>query len=202
MLVATLGGASAAALAAACTREAPAEQNATSSSSTAAPAAGDTAVEQAFVPVLAALAARLLPSDDLGPGAREAGVEGFLARVFDDERLSAVHPLLKRGCSFVMRAARATQGRAFTELTDAEQDEIIARLVDGQMRPDGFSGPLFVRIVLALTLEGFLGDPRHGGNKDGVGWRFVGFSPEGRAQGLAQPSPSAPSAPSALKVVP
>jgi hypothetical protein len=63
------------------------------------------------------------------------------------------------------------------------------------MRPDGFAGPTFVRVALALTLEGFLGDPRHGGNKDGIGWRFVGHSPDGRAAGLALSPPG-------LKVVP
>jgi gluconate 2-dehydrogenase gamma chain len=141
----------------------------------------------AFLPVLVALAARLLPDDDTGPGARAAGVDGFFARVFDDPRLGSIHPLLKRGCAFVMRAAQASHGRAFVALSAEEQDDLIARLVDGKMRPDGFSGPTFVRVVLALTLEGFLGDPRHGGNRDAVGWRFVGFSPDGRTAGLALP---------------
>jgi hypothetical protein len=40
-------------------------------------------------------------------------------------------------------------------------------------------------MVMALTLEGLLGDPRHGGNEGGIGWRTMGFSPDGRAQGLA-----------------
>jgi gluconate 2-dehydrogenase gamma chain len=156
---------------------------------------GEATDARAFVPVLAAIAARLVPSDDTGPGAADAGVDAFFAAALDDQRLAAVHPLLKRGCAFLMKAARVEQGRAFVDLAAAEQDELIRRLVEGQMRPDGFSGPTFVRVALALTLEGFLGDPRHGGNKDTVGWRFVGFSPDGRAAGLSQRIP-------ALKVVP
>jgi hypothetical protein len=150
---------------------------------------------RAFVPVLAAIAARLLPSDETGPGAADVGVDAFFARALDDQRLAAVHPLLKRGCAFLMKAARVEHDHAFVDLDAAAQDDLIRRLADGKMRPDGFSGPTFVRVALALTLEGFLGDPRHGGNKDAIGWRFVGFSPDGRVAGLAQ-------TPASLKVVP
>lgn len=138
-----------------------------------------------FVPVLAALAARLLPTDDLGPGAADADVATFFRRVFEDPRLSTVHPLLKRGSAFVLQMARSEAKAAFVDLDGGMQDEIIRRMVEGQVRPNGFSAPMFVRVVMALTLEGFLGDPRHGGNKGGIGWRAVGFSPDGRAQGLA-----------------
>lgn len=139
----------------------------------------------AFVPVLVAIADRLVPSDETGPGAKEANVGAFFTRVFADQRLSTVHPLLKRGCAFVMKVAQSEQKMAFVDLDAAARDGIIGRLVDNQMRPDGFSGPQFVRIVMALTLEGLLGDPRHGGNEAGIGWKMVGFSPDGRAQGLA-----------------
>jgi gluconate 2-dehydrogenase gamma chain len=163
----------------ACTREpsAPAP--------TPAPAPPADLATETFVPVLAALAARLIPSDDLGPGAADVDIAMFFRRVFADPRLSTVHPLLKRGCAFVMQLARSEMKQAFTALEPAVQDEIIGRLVDNAVRPNGFSAPTFIRIVMALTLEGFLGDPRHGGNKDGLGWRAVGFSPDGRAQGLA-----------------
>jgi gluconate 2-dehydrogenase gamma chain len=148
------------------------------------PPGADEATET-FVPVLVALAARLIPSDELGPGAADVDIGTFFRRVFADPRLSTVHPLLKRGCAFVMQLARRETKQAFTALEPGVQDEIIGRLVDNAVRPNGFSAPTFIRIVMALTLEGFLGDPRHGGNKDGLGWRAVGFSPDGRAQGLA-----------------
>ena len=154
---------------------------------TTAPPADAAKAVTAFVPVLTAIAACLIPSDDLGPGAAEADLAPFFRGVFGDPRLSTVHPLLKRGCAFVMKAARAETQTAFVDLDIAARDDLLHRLADNLMRPDGFSGPLFMRIVLALTLEGFLGDPRHGGNKGGVGWRVVGFSPDGRASGLALP---------------
>jgi gluconate 2-dehydrogenase gamma chain len=135
--------------------------------------------------VLVALADRLVPNDQLGPGAVAANVEAFFRQALADVRLSMIQPLLKKGCSFVQQLARSEHGEAFSSLGPAAKDAIITRLVDNTVRPDGFSAPTFIRVVMALTLEGYLGDPRHGGNARGIGWRVVGYAPEGRAQGLA-----------------
>ncbi len=131
---------------------------------------------------LAAVAFRLLPNDDLGPGAQDAGVDAYLAKAIEDPRLGHVKGLLARGAAFLHRAAKDEKGAAsFLALDTATQDDIIGRLVGGKMRPNDFQGPVFVRFIMALTLEGFLGDPKHGGNKDQVAWKWLGFSPAGRA---------------------
>jgi gluconate 2-dehydrogenase gamma chain len=165
-----------------------------------APAPEPTKAQQAFLPVMVAIADRLLPSDEAGPGAKDVDVGAFFARVFADPRLGTIHPLVKRGCAFLMKAARLEAQKSFTALDDAQRDELLLRLSENRMRPDGFHGPTFVRVMLALTLEGFLCDPRHGGNKDRQGWAVVGYSPDGRAEGLAIPAPGAGKP--GLKVVP
>lgn len=187
---------------AACKRDEPGGSDGGLTVSTSPPTEAPTTARAAFLPVMVAIADRLVPADETGPGAKDVDVAAFFGRVFDDPRLGTLHPLLKRGCAFLMKAARAEGNKAFVDLDVAAQDDLLLRLSENQMRPDGFHGPTFVRVMLALTLEGFLGDPRHGGNKDGVGWRVVGFSPEGRAQGLALAAPSPSSSPSGLKVVP
>jgi hypothetical protein len=141
----------------------------------------------AFVPVLVAMAECFLPSDDLGPGAREAELAPFFEGAFADQRLSTVVPLLKRGCAFVMKTAQQESQQAFVALDVATRDDLLQRMATNVLRPDGFGGAIFLRVALALTLEGFLGDPRHGGNKGGIGWRSVGFSPDSRAAGVALP---------------
>ncbi|MDP2344984.1 MAG: gluconate 2-dehydrogenase subunit 3 family protein [Deltaproteobacteria bacterium] len=169
---------------AACTKDHPADAGPIADPLPPTTASASSKAKEAFVPVLTAIAERLLPTDDLGPGAKEADVAAFLGRVFEDQRLASVHPLLKRGAAFLMKAARLEGEKAFVDLDDVAKDDLLRRLGDNLMRPDGFHGPTFVRVMLALTLEGFLGDPRHGGNKGGLGWQVVGFSPESRAQGL------------------
>jgi gluconate 2-dehydrogenase gamma chain len=150
-------------------------------------APGGNQATAAFVPVLVAMAECFLPSDDLGPGAQEAELAPFFEGAFADQRLSTVVPLLKRGCAFVMKTAQQETQQAFVSLDVATRDDLLQRLANNVLRPDGFGGAIFVRVVLALTLEGFLGDPRHGGNKGGIGWRSVGFSPDSRAAGVALP---------------
>ncbi len=146
------------------------------------------------VPLLAALAERLLPSDERGPGAKEANVAAFLERAVTDERLQALSVLLQRGCAFLDEAAQSMAQVSFVVLDAAQKDELIGRLVDGHMRPDGFSAPTFLRVALALTLEGFLGDPRHGGNAGSIGWQFFGFAPDDNEQD-APPKTAVPALP-------
>lgn len=131
--------------------------------------------------VLAAVAERILPSGGEGPGAKEANVRGFFEKALADARLIHLKPLLERGAAFLDEAARVEHEAAgFVALASAQRDDLVARLAERKMRPNGFDGTAFVRILIALTLEGFLGDPKHGGNKDGVAWSWLGFDPRGR----------------------
>jgi len=57
-------------------------------------------------------------------------------------------------------------------LADAEKDALLAIFKDSA--PTTGEGH-FYELLLALTMEGFLGDPSYGGNKDLVGWALVGF---------------------------
>ena len=70
--------------------------------------------------------------------------------------------------------ARKEHEKNYWDLADVDKDDLIKRLANNEVRPNGFSPQAFVRVMLALSLECFLGDPRHGGNKDEVGWKFVG----------------------------
>ena len=126
------------------------------------------------LPILVAVSDRLLPSDDLGPGVKEAGIDRYLESVLQDARMRGVKSLVTRAAVFVGRAARKEHGKPFWELADKDKDDLIQRLADNKVRPNGFSPQAFIRIMLALCLECFLGDPKHGGNKDEIGWKFVG----------------------------
>lgn len=125
------------------------------------------------VAAIDAALARIIPSDD-GPGAREAGTIGYvLAR-------SAAVPAIRRDLAElagrldelartpgVTSAAGAAQDAAFATLEPASADAILARL-------DAVGDPGFGRLV-TLAMEGFYGDPRHGGNRDGLSWAMLGF---------------------------
>jgi gluconate 2-dehydrogenase gamma chain len=169
-----------------------------------APAAVDTAtgwtwftdVEAAFV---TAAVARLIPADDLGPGAAEAGVPTFIDRQLAGpygrgERWymqgpwSAGAPTqgwqtrltpagLYRAAIKAVDAAvvRESRGGSFAKLAPADQDAFLQRLEKGDVALAGVDAKAFFAQLLQNTLEGFWSDPIYGGNRDMAGWKLIGF---------------------------
>jgi len=64
-------------------------------------------------------------------------------------------------------AAKLRPDTNFCVLSEAEQDQILS-VLDQQGDP-------FFTLLLTHTMEGFYGHPRHGGNKDQVGWQILGY---------------------------
>src|SRR5579872_1552128 len=73
------------------------------------------------------------------------------------------------------RACRSKYSKSFTELADAQKDEVIAGLEDGSLQLDGTDGKEFFHRILQDTRSGFLADPIYGGNKDLAAWKMIGF---------------------------
>ena len=113
---------------------------------------------------LAAAVERIVPTDD-DPGAREAGtIDYVLARA---RSTADAADLYERGTDLLDRLAHESGASTFADLAADRQDVVLSSL-----ERDG--DPFFRRLVVD-TLEGFYGDPRHGGNAGAVGWRMLGF---------------------------
>jgi hypothetical protein len=65
----------------------------------------------------------------------------------------------------------AALGEDFARLRGAEQDERLAR------------DPSFRRLLHEHACEATYGDPVYGGNRDGAGWRSVGFAGDVQPRG-------------------
>ena len=125
-----------------------------------------------------AICAQIIPSDQ-DAGAREAGVVNYidiqLTRHFKQHQ-----DLYRRGIASVDELSRARLGRPFADLTPAEQVEM---LHDVQKKAREFFD-----LILAHTMQGFYGDPRHGGNRDAVSWKMLALpfpQVRGRRSGAA-----------------
>lgn len=119
---------------------------------------------------LAAAAARILPSDD-GPGAAETGVAEYVVAALGEERLSGWLPFFVHGLGRVEVVSHETLGKRFPEASPEEQDEILRQI---QVAPEPHLRHFFGQLV-RLCIEGFVGAPRYGGNRDTLGWRYVGY---------------------------
>ena len=49
---------------------------------------------------------------------------------------------------------------------------------ENKVKGGRFNAHLFFQKLVELTIEGYLSDPVYGGNKNRVGWRFIGI-PDG-----------------------
>jgi gluconate 2-dehydrogenase gamma chain len=155
--------------------------------------AGEAAVVDAIVD-------RLIPTDELGPGARDAGVTTFIDRQlmgpfgghdwlymqgpFSSTPLPTQgmqSPLLPRQQYRLGLAALETycktafNGRGFVQLDVDEQEKLLTAMEKGEVQFQNFSSRMLFSAVYANAMEGFFADPIYGGNRDMAGWKLIGF---------------------------
>lgn len=137
-----------------------------------------------------ALVGQIIPSEEGSPGAREAGVTEYidrgLAGFFRDLR-----PLYRNGLLALAELTAELTSSSFTQLDEESRRGVVARLDATRREQPGELVGTFFAVVREHTIQGYFGDPAHGGNRGLVGWRLVGFpgaqwgySPEQMAPGF------------------
>lgn len=134
--------------------------------------------------ILSAACDRILPKDQ-DPGALEANVPEYIDRILQTEPLTKMREDFVPGLQALDRRARRLFKVGFTEATVEQRDEVLTVFKNS---PEKSGEARWYELLVVLSLEGFLGDPSYGGNKDKVGWRLVGFDLVGSA--TADPRPS------------
>ena len=123
---------------------------------------------------LQAVVARLIPADERGPGALEAGAATYIDRALAGP-LAASRGVYREGLAALDRHARSAGGRAFAALDPADQDRLLGD-VEANAAPEFGPGAAgFFNLVLTHTIQGTFSDPAHGGNVDFIGWRMIGY---------------------------
>ena len=141
--------------------------------SAAAPTAAQSIFSASERKTLEAFADRLVPSDELGPGAVECGAVSYidqaLAGALADEKGSFL-----QGLAEVDAYAHKAQGAAFTDLTPEKKDAILAAMENGNAAGFENARAVFGRFR-RLTLEGMFSDPYYGGNTSFRGWDLIRY---------------------------
>jgi gluconate 2-dehydrogenase gamma chain len=147
---------------------------------------------------LEAAVEHLIPTDELGVGARDAGVV-----VFIDRQLAGtwgVHGRQYRGGPWqdgtpqqgyqsrftpqeVYRIAireidthcKSAFDRPFAQLSGDRQVQMLKQLEKDEIALPSLSSKFFFDLLWRNTEEGYFADPIYGGNRDKVGWKLVGF---------------------------
>ena len=121
--------------------------------------------------VLEAIVERLIPTDDAGPGAREAHVSRYIERALATEYVSLLETY-EAALAAVDAHAQAAHGRGFSAL-DAEQQDAVLGDLEAQRVPG--APPACFDLIRQHAMEGMFGDPRWGGNADHIGWQLIGY---------------------------
>ena len=115
-------------------------------------------------------------------GCRAGGQEANVLRYIDWSLagdLSAFHPPYSAALAALEVFSSQVYGAAFTALSPAQQDALIARMATGTEKPPagtalftGFSpnSAAVFTMIRTHALQGMFGDPMHGGNVGLVGW--------------------------------
>jgi gluconate 2-dehydrogenase gamma chain len=121
---------------------------------------------------IVALSSRIIPSVDKRPGAREAGVVFFVDRALATFN-TGQRKLYADGLQDLnQRAAEMFKVTAFSNLTVAQQDEVI-RAIE--------KTPFFLAVRFD-TIVGTFALPTWGGNRDYAGWHLIGLDHQPRFQ--------------------
>lgn len=143
---------------------------------------------------------RLIPTDDLGPGAKDAGVTTFIDRQLTGpygghdwlymQGPFSSKPLPSQGLQSPLTPRQQYRqglaaleayckthfgGRGFAELSVDEQTKLMGGMEKGEVVLENFSSKMLFSAIHSNTVEGFFADPIYGGNRDMAGWKLIGF---------------------------
>jgi gluconate 2-dehydrogenase gamma chain len=146
-----------------------------------------------------AICDRLIPSDEVGPGAVESGVPEFLDRhmqtpyangsiwymqgpfleaapEFGYQGRLSLRDILRVGVDALDAYCRKTfDGKTFAQLDHARQEDLLKAAEGGKLKLEGISSKLFFTNFLNEVKNGYFADPRYGGNRGMGAWKMIGY---------------------------
>jgi gluconate 2-dehydrogenase gamma chain len=125
-----------------------------------------------------AICDRIIPPDQ-DAGALAAGVVNYIDRQLAGP-LKKYQRAYRKGLAGIDRASAARCGKRFAALTPGEQDELLTAFENGKAPAEAGSvaqAKTFFELIRDHTMQGYYGDPRHGGNREYTSWRMLGVSP-------------------------
>ena len=151
--------------------------------------------EAAFVE---AVVDAFIPADELSPSGTDCGVSVFIDRQLagawgKGDRLYNQGPwaegtptqgyqlpmtpaeFVRAGIAATNAYCVQTHARELDRLPDADRIAVLRGLEAGEVDLDRLPGREFFNVLHAAAMEGFFADPIHGGNRDKVSWRMLGF---------------------------
>jgi gluconate 2-dehydrogenase gamma chain len=124
--------------------------------------------------ILEAIVARLIPTDENGPGAAEARAAHYIDRALAGP-LSSSRRAYAAGLAAVDAYAQSAKGAPFTKLAAQDQDAVLSDIEKNVAKGFVPTSSAFFNLVRTHTIQGMFSDPYYGGNAHFVGWDLIGY---------------------------
>jgi gluconate 2-dehydrogenase gamma chain len=142
---------------------------------------------------------QLIPADNIGPGALQAGVPEFIDRhmqtpyaggdiwymqgpfveaapQFGYQGRLPVRDILRVGIKAIdAQCAKQFSGKSFAQLEHKDQEALLKSAEAGELELEDISAKEFFNQLLNETRMGYFCDPKHGGNKNMAAWKMIGY---------------------------
>jgi len=123
-------------------------------------------------PVIRRVQQLLFPDEPGAPGAGQINALGYLQGVVDDPLVGKrEREFVVQGVVWLEELARQNYGAAFLELEAATQDELLVFISGSD------AGENWLSTLLTYIFEALLSAPVYGGNPQGVGWKWLAYTP-------------------------
>ena len=123
---------------------------------------------------LEAIVARLIPSDENGPGAAEARAAHYIDRALAGP-LSSARRAYAAGLAALNAYAQTSKGGLFASLQPKDQDAVLSEMEKNAATGFTPNSSTFFNLLRAHTIQGTFCDPYYGGNANFVGWDLIGY---------------------------
>ena len=123
---------------------------------------------------LEAIVARIIPTDENGPGATEARAAHYIDRALAGP-LRAMRSNYAAGLAAIDDYAQSSKGALFAKLSPADQDGVLREMEANTATGFSADAAAFFNLLRTHTIEGTFSDPYYGGNADYVGWNLIGY---------------------------
>ena len=121
-----------------------------------------------------AIFARMFPSTPGEPDVAEIGVIPYVDRALTDAYADKAD-IYRQGLTALDRVAEQQYKTRFADCTPAQQDALISGLERGSLPDmDASVQKRFFDLLLAHLQEGLFADPEYGGNRNKLGWKWLG----------------------------
>lgn len=132
------------------------------------------ALTAAEADMLEAIVARLIPTDETGPGAAEARAAHYIDRALVGP-LRASRPAYAAGLAALDAYSHTAKGAPFARLSAKDQDAVLSDLEKNVATGFKPNSSAFFNLVRTHTIQGTFCDPYYGGNANFVGWDLIGY---------------------------